>query len=260
MSPTRISRFLGQKRLVCMRNILAVLLLCLAAIPCLGDECPSPWGYTGDKGPAYWGKFSEVCATGVRQSPININSLLKDPVKLPSLVLGGDPTKFKVKNTGHDLKIYPDGKLTLEGFPPAAATLSQFHIHVPAEHLDNGVRHAAEIHFVYELGDRIFAIAVWIKRGPADRELQKIANVKRPPVCDKSELSDSTIDIKKLLKGRSHYAAYEGSLTTPPCSENVTFLILLDPITATATQIRALTVEPVPPGNARPLVGMKWRR
>jgi carbonic anhydrase len=241
---------------------IAAALFLAAAIPSFAaDGCPVPWGYGANNGPATWGQYSAICASGFSQSPVKINNLLPSPAtNLPTLVFQGGPSKFRVKNNQHDLEVYPENQWTLQ---PFGAKLTKFHFHVPAEHLDGDRRHDAEAHFVYELGDRIFAIAVWIDRvpnPPGNIALQKIGGVPRPGLCQMSPLSTMTIDIQDFLPNRTHYAAYHGSLTTPPCSENVTFFIMLDPIKTTTTVINALTLVAVPPGNSRPVQQTKWRR
>jgi len=265
MRRKRVSRFNAPQRLPYMHKLaIAAALFLAAAIPSFAaDDCPVPWGYTVDNGPATWGRYSAICASGLSQSPVKINNLLPSPAtNLPTLSFQGGPSRFRVKNNQHDLEVYPVNQWTLQ---PFGARLTKFHFHVPAEHLDGNTRHDAEAHFVYELGNRIFAIAVWIDQvnQGGNAALQKIAAVQRPGLCLMSPLSlpAATLNILDFLPDRNNYAAYHGSLTTPPCTENVTFFIMRTPITATATQIGALKlVVPAPPGNARPVQQTKWRR
>ena len=249
-----------------MKKLAIAALLLAAALPSFAADptrCPYPWGYTVNNGPDRWGEYFPICASGLSQSPVKINNLLPNPANLAALVFEGGPSRFRVKNNQVDLEVYPENDWTLKQFEAKLkkfeAKLKKFHFHVPAEHIDGNTQHAAEAHFVYELGDQIFAIAVWIDAGPSNAALQKIAAVPRPGLCLMSPLSTSTLNITDFLRNKNRYAAYRGSLTTPPCSENVTFFIMLDPITATTTQINALKVAP-PPGNARPVQQTKWRR
>ncbi|HYU26212.1 MAG TPA: carbonic anhydrase family protein [Thermoanaerobaculia bacterium] len=234
-----------------------MILLMLVALPCLGDDCPTKYGYSGANGPAFWGSLNpewKTCSTGIAQSPVDINSLARLDNSLSLLTFNGGESTFKVQNTGNNLKIRVDKKWTLND---DATVLDEFHFHTPAEHYDRGYQHAGEIHFVYKVGARIIVVAVWIREGAANRTLQKILDMK-PAACKTSDSSTATIDIKGLLANPQHYGTYQGSLTTPGCSENVTFLITLDGITASKRQLAALRV--LPGGNARPLQGMKFRQ
>jgi carbonic anhydrase len=233
-----------------------LFLLMLVALPCLGDDCPTKWSYSGATGPAFWGNLDpdwKLCSTGISQSPLDVNSLARRDNNLPPLAFGGSASTFKVKNTGNNLKVYVTDPWTLT---PTGATLDEFHFHVPAEHLDHGRRHAAELHFVFKNGAQAYAVAVWIDAGPANAALAKVLALK-PAECKTSDTSKAKIWITSLLKNPRHYGTYSGSLTTPPCSEPVTFLITLDPITASGKQIAALKL--LASGNARPLQWMKFR-
>jgi carbonic anhydrase len=241
-----------------MRKLFVLMLL--AAIPCLGDDpkdpCPTKWSYSGKTGPAFWGDLDpawETCSTGISQSPLDVNSLARRDQKLRVLEFGGEESTFKVKNTGNNLKVYVTDPWTLKS---TGATLDEFHFHVPAEHLDRGRRHAAELHFVFKKGAEAYAVAVWIDEGPANSAIAKVLALK-PEECDTSKTSKAKIWITSLLKTQKHYGTYSGSLTTPPCSEPVTFLLTLDPITASRRQIAALKL--LATGNARPLQWMKFR-
>jgi carbonic anhydrase len=234
-----------------------LLLLMLVALPCLGDDCPR-WNYSGTTGPDFWATLDpayRLCATGIAQSPIDINSLARRDDTLARLTFGGGASTFRVKNTGNNLKVYLTNPWTLTSFTPAA-TLEEFHFHVPAEHLDRGYRHAGELHFVFKTATKAYAVAVWIDAGPANNAIASVL-ANKPPACQTSGTSTQTVIIGGLLVNPQHYATYSGSLTTPPCSEPVAFLITLNPITASPAQIAGLKL--LVTGNARPLQGMKFR-
>lgn len=249
-----------------MKRLIAAVLFA-AALPAFG-ECITRWGYTGDKGPEDWYRLAPagenwgVCKTGIAQSPIDISTANIPPGGLPQLVFNNvQTTSFKVYNKLQELKVEqvtPAWTLTWNG---QVATLQNFHFHVPAEHTYQGQRYAGEIHFVYELpSGQAVAVAVWIQQGTtANATLNKI--IPKPNNCqDPPRQSNQPIRMSDFLRTPQRYASYRGSLTTPSCSENVTFVIQLDPITATAAQIRALAILPnVPGGNVRPLQRIKWR-
>ena len=261
MRRRRISRFDGSERSTVMRKL--AMLLLFIAVPCVG-ECVTEWGYQGNLGPANWGTLQggrwRICATGISQSPININTNTiqsRPDSSLPPVTFSGT-SGFDVENTGVDVKVHPKGGSWTLSWNGETATLQQFHVHVPAEHLDNGVRHDGEIHFVYALpGGRTLALAVWIKNGAFNNTLQKIIN-RKPTTCGgKNPLNETLSMVPAFQINWARYAVYRGSLTTPPCDEGVTFLFALQPIFATAAQLNALKV--VSTGNARPLQWIKWR-
>ena len=236
-----------------MRHLL--VLLFIAAVPCLGDDCNSAWGYSGDKGPERWGTLNtawKVCGTGTRQSPIDMSSYGQMNATMAPLEFVGEQSTFKVENTGHDVKVTPTKTWKLKR-RNIEATLLQFHFHNPAEHKAPYVTNQAEIHFVYELpGGRYLVLVVWIRKGTTENEALKKILANKPSACGISPISTQTLSISDLLlMNTNHYATYDGSLTTPPCSENVTFIVEAEEITATEAQIAALNAV-VGSGNARP--------
>lgn len=246
-----------------MRKFIPLLLS--IAIPCAAADgrCPAKWGYGPNDGPAQWGSLDpawRICSTGLQQSPLDVKNFDARRDDLPPLTFPGN-ARFYVENSGHDLEIrMPAGerdlwKLVRRGLP--TLTLERFHFHVPAEHYDKGKQHAGEVHFVFNDGARAVVVAVWITPGAANPALTKILALKPPNKCTHSPTSRDPISMADFrLVNPDHYATYNGSLTTPPCSENVTFIILLDPITASPEQIKMLQLIP---NNARPLQWMKYR-
>ena len=248
-----------------------MLLLFLAAVPCFANDCGSGWGYTGTTGPTFWGGLRPewlICSTGAAQSPINVTWNAPATNTLPLLTVShAVESTFKVENTGHDLKVKEfSAPWTLEWYG-RHATLEQFHFHVKAEHFDNGTQHLGEIHFLFKdnrNGSNI-VLVVWIKSiAGANPGLTKILP-SRPASCVTSLRSTTTVKLDDFLVNvnRNRYATYEGSLTTPPCSEDVSFIILRDGITVTQSQLNALTIVPLTVGgNVRPgqRQGVRWRQ
>src|SRR4051794_19114906 len=112
MRPERVSRFDALKRSTVMRKL--AMLLLFIAVPCFG-ECVTEWGYQGPKGPEHWGTLEggrwRICATGISQSPININTnnaLSRPDGSLPPVTFSGT-SGFDVENTGVDVKVHPKG-------------------------------------------------------------------------------------------------------------------------------------------------------
>lgn len=231
--------------------------LFLAALPLRADDCNPNWGYTGNKAPQFWGTLGyPVCASVTRQSPINFENFGSPDPNLPDVVLNDmTASRFKVERRAYDVEVKDTNPVWTLTWGSRHATLEQFHFHVKGEHSLEGNQQDAEIHFVFKengVNARI-VIAVWLKKGPNPNEaLKKIIDLK-PPACPTVRDSGAiTIKMGDLLRNVNHYATYEGSLTTPACDENVTFIMALETLEATETQINALAVVAVPPGNVRP--------
>ncbi|HEV2718377.1 MAG TPA: carbonic anhydrase family protein [Thermoanaerobaculia bacterium] len=254
--------------------IAAALLLAVSPLP--ADECNPNWGYTGRIAPEYWGEHYPLCAAGLRQSPIDIRTSGRTPDPGLRPVEGNrqQESRFNVERRAYDLEVKdlnPAWTLSWQG---RTATLLQFHFHVKAEHYLNGHQPEAEAHFVFKENGRnnLIVVAVWIKAGAENEALQKIIRLKPAECKQENPSGKATIKMNDFLQriNVNHYATYEGSLTTPTgslttptptCEENVTFIVMLEPIQALASEINALKIVQDPPGNVRPLQtqGMRLR-
>jgi carbonic anhydrase len=210
------------------------------------DENDIHWGYETYYGPSNWDKFSLTCGEGHAQSPINII-----PGKTVSmnhtydLELHEDiHTTAMVIDNGHSIKVTPKkgGTLDLNG---ETFTLLQFHFHGKSEHTVDGKRYALVVHMVHQnlKTKQLAVVAVFFEEG------------KENPILDSVIYnigSEIAIDPQDLLpKDTAHYYHYVGSLTTPPCSENVQWYILKQPQTASKEQIDELRSFYI--GNERPV-------
>ncbi|HET7436847.1 MAG TPA: carbonic anhydrase family protein [Thermoanaerobaculia bacterium] len=239
-----------------LKRISFSLILILAAVTVFAadETCPiTSWSYP--EGPA--NPWPATYCSGANQSPIANNASQRtQDQSLPLAVVnyaGNVAFPITLKNTGTELKATPmfDGRLT---WGTVSAQLTQFHFHVPAEHkLDIWADAAAELHLVHQVGDRIYVIAVAIRRGhenPALTALLKLA----PRACYSaaSISNDQRVLMKALLPlEMRRYITYEGSLTTPQCNRGVTFILMNDGIEASAEQIDRLKIIRTPTGNAR---------
>ena len=248
----------------------AILLLSLAlALPSFGATCVTDWNYVenGPIGPPRWGSLDldwTACSAGRAQSPVIMRNMVLDN-NLPLLNFSTSTSTFTVRNAGHDLKVYVDSPAWTLRRGTEVATLTQFHFHVKAEHLEgaNAIRNDGEIHFVYATpSGKTVVVAVWITTGTANDGIGRILAAKPETSCT-TRHSTSVIAIQNFIGNWNHYATYEGSLTTPPCGQNVTFLVLLEGITASSEQLAGLKL--LATGNARPVQDIngrtiKWRQ
>ena len=189
------------------------------------------WDYSKN-GPTHWGEFSKTCANGQAQSPINI--IPGKSVQLNAqykLNLHEDiHTTAKVIDNGHSIKVTPKegGTVELHG---ETFKLLQFHFHGKSEHTVDGKRYDMVAHLVHQnpKTKQLAVVAVFFKEGKKNPVLDTVINGLEKEV---------KIDPQDLLpKDTSHYFHYVGSLTTPPCSENVQWYLLKEPAEASKEQI-----------------------
>lgn len=209
------------------------------------------WSYEGESGPLSWGKLNPSyakCDTGERQSPIDIRDGIK--VELDPLNFEYKELPFSVIDNGHTIQVnVADGNfINVSGRTYA---LVQFHFHKPAEERVNGKGFEMVAHLVHKDADgKIAVVAVLIERGKAQGIIQKIWN-NLPLEKNVSVSALSNIDLNNLLPAGRDYFTYIGSLTTPPCSEGVLWLVMKEPIEASPEQLAIFAR--LYPMNARPL-------
>jgi len=220
------------------------------------------WGYTGHEGPENWGGLSPdyaICASGMNQSPVNLTGMVEGD--LPQLKvnyqIGGD----EVVNNGHTIKVnYASGsKITVED---ETFELKQFHFHSPSENTIDGRSFPMEAHFVHADKDgNLAVITVMYELGGQNAELERVWSQMPGKAGDKEKLTHR-VDANKLLPGDDHdYYRFNGSLTTPPCSEGVAWFVIKKPDTISKQQLDKFTHvmhhdnnRPVQPINARVII------
>jgi len=229
---------------------MAGLVLCpLCASAGLAAE-GAHWSYEGTSGPDHWGDVdaaSKVCTAGSQQSPIDIGGAVK--AQLPPLQIAWSKTADTIVNNGHTIQLNFEkgGTLTLAG---NSYSLLQFHFHRPSEHLIGGNSFPMEAHFVHRHADGGLAvIGVLMNAGNANPTFNKIVST-MPAQEGPAVKADASIDPSKLLPAQRAYYQYAGSLTTPPCSEVVNWLLLRQPISVAKADIDAFAK--FYPMNARP--------
>ena len=215
------------------------------------------WGYTGATGPDHWAEMSPeygICSRGQQESPVDLKGAV--PAALGKLVHEWKPVPLRVANNGHTVQVEAPAGST---FSTAGKTysLAQFHLHHPSEHLLDGRRFPLELHFVHRGTDGVLGvIGVFAVAGRANPTLQAVLDAMPRTRGATSPVTARTVNIDKLLP-RGAFYRYEGSLTTPPCSESVDWVVMRTPIEASATQIDAF--EKLYPYNARPVQPLNRR-
>ena len=218
------------------RNIIIAALM-LTSLSCAADHT-SHWGYEGQEKPENWGKLSpeySTCENGKNQSPINIDHALK--TEHENLKFSFKPSKQEIINNGHTVQVNVSGdnQLILDD---QIFTLQQFHFHTPSENTIKGKSYPMEAHFVYKNKDgELTVVALMFNNGEANPEIAK-AWQQMPAEIDNKTILEKTVDIKKLFPKKLDYYRFSGSLTTPPCSEGVRWIVLEQAVTASDEQIQ----------------------
>ncbi len=211
------------------------------------------WSYSGETGPEHWGKEFPNCAKGKTQAPLNITGpMAKTRYLLAPDYKVGDLT---LVNNGHTLQVMgtPGSKLRVDSKP---YDLVQFHFHRPSEEQFDGKAFPMNIHFVHKNdAGEIVVIGVMVKEGnenPGIRTLWTHAPTKEGP-----EVSPEGVKFNpgNLLPRERDYYTYQGSLTTPPCTEPIRFFILKTPINMSREQIAQFPFK----HNARPVQPLNGR-
>jgi carbonic anhydrase len=209
------------------------------------------WNY-GDHGPDKWGALDPeyaTCRDGKQQSPIDLRDGLQE--QLPPLKLAWkNAVKFTVVNNGHTIQLSaePGSSIELDG---VKSEFVQLHFHSPSEHAISGKRAAMEAHFVHRGHDgRLTVLAVLLDPGAGNPVLA--AAMKAAPAKPEASGSTITIDPRGLLPASVDRSwRYTGSLTTPPCTEGVEWIVLAQTIPVTSADIERFRA--IIPSDARPL-------
>lgn len=216
------------------------------------------WGYAADNGPSCWASLDpafRLCGCGAEQSPIDLVNA--SVANVPPIRFGYGPVRAAVENTGRTIQFNSGpGLILLVG--GHRFELKQFHFHHASEHLVDGTTWPMELHLVHaDSTGRLAVVGVLIGEGEAN----PAADLLWQALVDEPEsLGHVDVDPSPLLPPTTRAWRYQGSLTTPPCSEGVTWIVLVDAITLSAPQIAAFAnfhppnCRPVQPLGRRALV------
>lgn len=249
-------------KLVFLKSISALLLPALFSLPLTTNASEqqaehkgeSKWSYQGATGPSHWGDLSDeniTCKQGKNQSPINITRTFD--ARLPSIKFDYSILNSEnIVNTGHSIQvnIRSGGLIKLDG---KDFLLKQFHFHSPSENMVDSQSYPLEAHFVHVSKDNELAVvALLYKPGPADAALDVLINNMPMNAGDTKRLGAKDIELFERSKKVKDYVRYNGSLTTPPCTEGVRWIIVQKNPTLSRNQLRAFQSALKHPNN-RPL-------
>ncbi|HEY2338759.1 MAG TPA: carbonic anhydrase family protein [Burkholderiales bacterium] len=208
------------------------------------------WSYSGPGGPAEWGDLEEAfaaCKLGKVQSPVDIRGARQ--TDLPAIKFAYKSSPLKVIDNGHSVQVNyaPGSSIDVGG---KRYELLQFHFHKPSEEKINGQAHAMVVHLVHkDEGGKLAVVAVLLDPGGASQTIDTIWK-NLPKQKEKEIAVKARVDAAKLLPADRGYYSFQGSLTTPPCSEEVRWFVLKTPVKIADSEIAAF--GKLYPMNARP--------
>jgi carbonic anhydrase len=213
------------------RSVNALVLLQLLAMPPVA--LAQTFGYFGENGPSHWGTLSPdwaACGAGTIQSPVDLGKLASHHPRGHRLDIDYDrDSTGEIFNNGHTIEVETEGTntLTLDDVP---YELVQFHFHTASEHRVDRRGFDMELHLVHRAADGSNAvIGVFLKRGRISGALAPIFAALPNDLDVHHPLEASFNPAAFLPRRRTHYR-YLGSLTTPPCTEGVKWVVMSEPV------------------------------
>lgn len=240
-----------------------LLRLSAIALSCLSfaaTAAPGPhWTYEGERGPSHWAQLDKgftECALGHAQSPIDIRDATTK-AGAPDLEFRYQATPLRLINNGHTVQINESGAGTLT-IGDRAYTLAQFHFHTPSEERIQGKAYDMVAHLVHkDDSGKLAVVAVLFNTGRENAALKTVFDNMPVAAGPEHTVKDTQFDPADLLPAQHGYFHFQGSLTTPPCSEGVAWYVLKTPVEASRAQIRQL--HALYPHNARPVQALHGR-
>ena len=242
------------------KNLFCAAML-LTSFSAFAAEHHAHWGYSGETGPENWAKLTPefgACA-GKNQTPVNLDGFIKaelNPLKF-NYKAGGS----QILNNGHTVQVMYDAgsNVVIDGVEYA---LKQFHFHAPSENQIKGESYPLEGHFVHADKDgNLAVVTVMFKEGHASEALESLWSHMPAKEGDKIALSPANNALKFFPKDHAYYR-FNGSLTTPPCTEGVRWIVMKKPVFVSKAQIDAFKKvmvhannRPLQPINAREILG-----
>ena len=247
--------------LMSARSWLITSAVSLAAVTLVGCAQPTPersvttpeaepvhWSYDGANGPASWAEMDPsfaACAVGTAQCPIDLPATVPAPSTL--IQLSAEDAEADVFDTGHAVEFEADGEGETLTFAGDDYSLQQMRAHVPSEHTVNGQPGAAKLHLVHaDAAGKVLVLGILVTEGAASDALAPFIEAATHLADDE----DVTVDISAVLPRSLKNYEYSGSLTTPPCTENVQWVVMNTSISMSGEQIG--TLERAHSNNPRP--------
>lgn len=202
------------------------------------------WSYEGETSPDHWAEIEKNSdCSGTRQSPINIIDINTVSAAHEDSMLefyySSKTVLNKVRNNGHSIQYDFEKGDSLRN-KNINYNLAQIHFHEPSEHTINGVRYPIEIHLVHQSDEKNFTVVGILGIEGGESHFMEEMESYLPLEVNEEKLIERSIDIRTILPEKKDYYTYEGSLTTPPCSENVQWIILKNPLELSLDEVLKL--------------------
>ena len=218
------------------------------------DSHEKHWSYTGETSPEHWAEIEKNSdCSGTSQSPVNILDVdVEEAAEGQSMLeffYSPETILKKVRNNGHSVQFDFDKGDSIRN-NGVNYNLIQIHFHEPSEHTINGVRFPIEIHLVHQNSDKNYTVLGIM--GIEGKECESMERMESflPLALNEEKLINGAFDLSSLFPERKDYYSYHGSLTTPPCTENVEWIVFRDPIAVSLAEVVKLK-ENMPLENYR---------
>lgn len=232
----------------------------LAAPKASDAHSASPhWAYDGEEGQSHWSELAPTfakCAEGRAQSPVDLNTRASAAVGLDNVLFHYHPVTGVEVNNGHTVQVDvgQGDSIELDG---ARYDLAQFHLHTPSEHRLDGKQYPAELHFVHkDARGQLAVVGVFLDVGAPTAALADVFAA-MPTKAGQQKPLAKPLDLASVLPPSAGTLRYEGSLTTPPCSEGVHWVVFREPVTVSEAQLASF--KKLYSGNARELQAQNGR-
>jgi carbonic anhydrase len=224
-----------------------------ASLPAQPEEPAAHWSYSGATGPEHWGTEDPsfaTCGTGKHQSPSDIVKTVAEP--LPPIEFAYKPIPLVITDTGHSFQVNDvagGGGITVGG---EHYELVQFHFHRPSEERIRGHLYAMVAHLVHKSAKGEMAVvAVLIREGDTNAFLQQVFDHLPAKGALEAAVPGATLNLNEFLPTQRGYYTFDGSLTTPPCTEHVRWFVLKSAVQASPAQVQEFAARY--PHDARPV-------
>jgi carbonic anhydrase len=193
------------------------------------------WDYGKEHGPLHWGEEFKTCGVGHRQSPIDIVNAEK--ADLPPLGFDYKPSRLAIVDNGHTILVnYAAGSSLRVG--GSSYMLTQFHFHLPSEERIQGRSFDMVAHLVHTgANGQLAVVAVLLEKGKENGLVKRLWDSVPKESGKEAVVEAAQVNAAELLPADRGYYTYPGSLTTPPCSEAVTWFVLKQPVQVSADEV-----------------------
>ncbi len=251
-----------KKKSIIITMFIAVMML--FTLNSYGSGGGARWGYSGASGPSTWGDLGPeygTCKLGMSQSPVNIAPSKALRADLGPIEFDYRDTPLKMINNGHTIQANysSDSFMRVSG---NTYKLLQLHFHSPSEDAVNGKPYDMQAHFVHQSSEgQLAVVGVFLKKGKHNPFIGTLWN-EMPHEVNHEQVSQTQINGSNLLPSNGSYYHFSGSLTTPPCSEDVQWYVLQTPVEVSAEQIKKFVslvghnARPTQPLNDREVIAV----